>query len=508
MLSKISDENELISIYVYCTLLANTKLNLSELEAAVYKIIKFAYDLDDKKQVEAKLEKYKNDFSKMSVEEFLFNLNMQARRGMSDYWTKAVSKTFFDKKQNKKRIFIPYAQSFPCLFNQIKSDVDNTYVLQVPNKDLVLLLKEGIFKECSHVNVIETEVFDKSFNDSFDYIFTMPPLVGRLSRKEYLTGDITGISFEVLANSLNKDGVMTIIIPARIILSGDKAVELREFIEKEFNILEVSELPPDRFTSIKLFAVTIKNAKTNRNNTTLKEYTFADDKNSKLAVDRILTVAQTALEKANVWTPTYFLDQEGLSAYNGSDIAKVRLSEHFEIYRGRTYQTVDPKYIPVKLLNVKDINFDNIEIEKCEDFQIDIKTSRELYLQKNDIVLPCRGNGVMKIGIISSIENDCVPSQNIVVIRAKDGVVNPEYLKIFFESPIGLKLINSIQRGDTIKQLSHKDIAQLDIPAPDRQTQDLIVQEFKKGKKEYEEVTTQALNKWNDLKTNLYNKFC
>ena len=507
MLEQIKDEKEFLDLFVFVKLHGNNQVDLSELEKSVRRTIMFAFKSEDDVYIAKILEQFKKEFKNLDVEKFLYKFNLEARRTMTENWTKSVVKTFFNKSFRHKRIFIPYAQNFACLFKYIKSDTNNNYVLQVPHSSLAMLLREVTFGGCSHVSIMDCDLYDKGYNDSFDYIFTLPPLVGRLILKEYLTKDITGISFEVLANSLNKSGIMTIIIPARVILSGDKNMELRKYIENKFNILEISELPADRFTSIRLFAITIENAERQSNSVVLKEYQFADYKSLKLLQGRCITIPQRVLANSNIWTPSYFIEKDGLKDDNFSDIVRVKLSDHFDIYRGRSYDTVNPTYIPVKLLNVKDINPDIMDISNCEDFQIDVKASRELYLRQNDIVLPCRGNGGMKIGLITNVRDDCVPSQNIVVIRAKDEVVNPEYLKIFLESPVGLCLLNSIQRGECIKQLSHKDIAQLEVPAPEREIQDLVVQEFKKGKQEYYKVTSKALVKWNALKSDLYKTF-
>ena len=186
---------------------------------------------------------------------------------------------------------------------------------------------------------------------------------------------------------------------------------------------------------------------------------------------------------------------------------KSKISEYFVAIRGRAYKTDTSNLQKIKILNVKDINANFVDITQCESQNIDNNINESLYLQKGDVVIPCRGNGTIKVGIITSIDEPCVPSQNVILIREITAEVSSEYLKIFFESPIGKDLLTKLQGGGAIKLISHKDLLQLEIPIPDKDTQAFIIKEFNKGKSEYEQQIKQAVTTWESKQSSLYAKF-
>lgn len=186
---------------------------------------------------------------------------------------------------------------------------------------------------------------------------------------------------------------------------------------------------------------------------------------------------------------------------------KAKISEHFVALRGRAYKTDTSNLQEIKILNVKDINTNFVDIAQCESQNIDTNLDENLFLQKGDVVIPCRGNGTIKVGIITSIDEPCVPSQNVILIRETTAEVSSEYLKIFFESPIGKDLLTKLQGGGAIKLISHKDLLQLEIPIPDKDTQAFIIKEFNKGKSEYEQQIKQAVTTWESKQSSLYAKF-
>lgn len=186
---------------------------------------------------------------------------------------------------------------------------------------------------------------------------------------------------------------------------------------------------------------------------------------------------------------------------------KSKISEYFVAIRGRAYKTDTSNLQKIKILNVKDINANFVDITQCESQNIDTNLDENLFLQKGDVVIPCRGNGTIKVGIITSIDEPCVPSQNVILIRETTAEVSSEYLKIYFESPIGKDLLTKLQGGGAIKLISHKDLLQLEIPIPDKDTQAFIIKEFNKGKSEYEQQIKQAVTTWESKQSSLYAKF-
>jgi len=79
------------------------------------------------------------------------------------------------------------------------------------------------------------------------------------------------------------------------------------------------------------------------------------------------------------------------------------------------------------------------------------------------------------------------------VIRPSEGLLG-DYLKIFFESTIGVKLLKSIQRGTTVVNINFKDLGPLEIPLLPLQEQREIVRKYESEMDEYKN-TIQELKK-------------
>ena len=81
-----------------------------------------------------------------------------------------------------------------------------------------------------------------------------------------------------------------------------------------------------------------------------------------------------------------------------------------------------------------------------------------------DIVLSCRGTAI-KTGVFRKQKRYCYCFQanRCIVIRPNHRILS-DYLRIFFESPVGIALIKSFQRGTTVVNINHMDIAEMEIP--------------------------------------------
>jgi restriction endonuclease S subunit len=71
---------------------------------------------------------------------------------------------------------------------------------------------------------------------------------------------------------------------------------------------------------------------------------------------------------------------------------------------------------------------------------------------------------------------------------------------------VGIAMIKSFQRGTTIMNINHSDIAEMEIPLlPDSRQQEIILQHENEFSS-YKETINQAENRWVEVKTILYNK--
>lgn len=61
-------------------------------------------------------------------------------------------------------------------------------------------------------------------------------------------------------------------------------------------------------------------------------------------------------------------------------------------------------------------------------------------LQTGDLLIPARGTAI-RIAIFEEQAYPCIASSNVIVIRAIDESLSTIYLKLFFDSPLGRKML-------------------------------------------------------------------
>lgn len=120
----------------------------------------------------------------------------------------------------------------------------------------------------------------------------------------------------------------------------------------------------------------------------------------------------------------------------------------------------------VKVLRVKDLNYP-LDVAKIE---TDKPTS--IILQKGDVVIP-KINTKTKAYLFNYDGNERIyASQHLLVIKCKD--ILPEYLYLYLNSEISVKVLNARYVGVSIQRITAKEIADLPIATPTQDEQKYI----------------------------------
>ncbi len=123
----------------------------------------------------------------------------------------------------------------------------------------------------------------------------------------------------------------------------------------------------------------------------------------------------------------------------------------------------------------------------------------------DDVVLSCRGTAV-KSAVFTKQDKIIIASANLIVIRPKEKVKG-EFIKIFFESPVGLAIIKSFQRGTTIMNINYSDIMEMEIPILPSIKQEEIIHQYQVELEVYKETIKKAESRWTNIKDGIYNEF-
>ena len=107
---------------------------------------------------------------------------------------------------------------------------------------------------------------------------------------------------------------------------------------------------------------------------------------------------------------------------------------------------------------------------------------------------------MLKVAVFKEQDKICIASSKYKCRQNKSKNNNGSYLKIFLESDIGTKLLQSIQRGSTIVNINYQDINMLEVPTPSLEEQNEIVTKYNSALENYISIITKAEKEWNKNK--------
>jgi restriction endonuclease S subunit len=149
------------------------------------------------------------------------------------------------------------------------------------------------------------------------------------------------------------------------------------------------------------------------------------------------------------------------------------LKEVTEVFRGKSILKKDTSLGSISVLNISNIEDGEINYAEMDTIEEEERKIKRYELSSGDVVLSCRGTAI-KSAVFERQDKTIIASANLIVIRPKE-VIKGEYIKIFLESPIGLAMIKSFQRGTAIMNINHSDIMEMEIPLiPISEQQEII----------------------------------
>ena len=130
-----------------------------------------------------------------------------------------------------------------------------------------------------------------------------------------------------------------------------------------------------------------------------------------------------------------------------------------------------------KLISVGDLQDGSFYLEKLQKIVSPKKYDRYL-IKEGDILLSGKSTRI-KSSIVDSIGDEKIlATGSLIVIRCDKEKVNPVYLKTFFDSVTGLKLLESIQTGSAIISINVTALYKLPYPKVNKALQDKVATTF------------------------------
>lgn len=412
-----------------------------------------------------------------------------------------------------KSILICEGEKFSQNLKSIVEENKDSQITITTQNFLFKKILEAVFKSNKNVQIVVTNIYEYEFvKDRFDLIISVPAFGGRLmvnQKQSFICREYELVAAENLLLHLTSVGKLLIVLSARITFSGGKVQELRHFIQGMYKLEEISELPLGTFSmvNIKMYLFAISAGKTEE--VAIKRYDlFGVKKEDKyLKIKDETFIMSSELEDAGDWNIDKILssqDDEWLQ-YQESTIKKVSLCEVADIFRGKLVNMKDENG-KIGVVNISNIRDYDINYETLDHFDEDERKISAHLLKEGDLLLPARGTA-MRIAVFEEQNYSCIASSNIIIIRPKDKLLSAIYLKVFLASDIGGKILQSLQQGTVVMNISHKDLATIQIPLLPFEEQKEIENEYKKELKIYQKSIDDAEEKWSKVIKQLKSKF-
>ena len=389
-------------------------------------------------------------------------------------------------------------------------------IKQTPSSELTLttqlkpmnLLLQLAFGEMSNVKIRFESIYTDCLQDEkFDYIYSLPAFgfkPDELARM-FITRESDGVAIENMLGHLNDQGKLDIIVPAKITFAGMGYEKLRSYITDNYNVKSIYMLPEGTFrpaTSIKTYLFTITaNPQDNVEIGTLElnkgVFNTSDKK----------TIPTRDFLSHEDWRIELLLseDDENIQRFKSSNLDKVKLKVVAEVFRGKSILKKDTVLGSISVLNISNVENGEIVYSNMDTIEEEDRKIKRYELANGDVILSCRGTAI-KSAVFKTQNKTIIASANLIVIRPK-GKVLGEYIKIFFESPVGLAMIKSFQRGTTIMNINHSDIMEMEIPLVPMSEQNKMIEKYNDELSIYKKAISEAESRWVNIKNGLYNKF-
>lgn len=371
-----------------------------------------------------------------------------------------------------------------------------------------------VFSQLKNVNLIFADIYDYDFtSEKFDVIFCVPVFGNRLlvSEKVFVSKESSFIAVQNLLYHINADGNLVVVLPAKVMFDNDDSIALREYVESNYKVKEISSLPEGIFaphTFIRTYLFVFSTGKTN--DIVLKQYEFEKPirrnvPSENLVVKNELLLFSDEFASLRGWKVdmAFAEEDEDVKAFATSPVKKLCLRDVATVFRGKAISEKSDRG-NIAVVNISDITDTGINYENLALIEGEERKVWRYALEDGDVLVTSRGTAI-KVAVFERQSMICIPSANIIVIRAKD-MLRGMYLKLFLKSSVGMKLLQSLRRGSVVTNLNYRDIMGLEVPVLPIAEQDALIQKYNAGLREYKETTGSVERKWQNIKQDVQSK--
>ena len=361
-----------------------------------------------------------------------------------------------------------------------------------------------------NVQIIDTSIYKRDFiTQKFDLILAVPVFGGReLSEKsDFLCREYDLIALENLLAYLTEKGQLTIVIPSRITFSHSSEIKaLRDLIEGSYKLEEISELPSAAINGTSMTTDLLRIGQGHTEDVLVKKYSIntanQKDDDPDLMADEDVLAFKDEIDQLGDWNVSKIFSMElgdDWQKFHNSNLPKVKLTDVATVIRGRAIPANKKnEYGNVCLVNISDLGEYEVDTSNLMKIELESERFEQFYLKDDDLLIPARGS-VLRTAVFKEIDQPCIASSNIIVIRTDKSKMDPIYLKIFLDSEIGQTMLQSLQQGYSLINLSYRDLKLMEVPMPGIEKQNTVAAKYLEGYELYKGTIEAATKAWKEV---------
>lgn len=436
-----------------------------------------------------------------------------------DRWRLCVPDVLIEKfgehiNESTETVFVPECENYGLgLLNLIEANPTVKFTLST-RYDSWLRILTTVYTSCSNAEVVLADIYTDGFTNSrYDLILAVPVFGARsiAEGQDFICKDSDMIAVQNLLYHINMDGQLVIVLPAKITFGSGSIASLREYIETNYSIDEISVLPAGLFapaTAIKTFMFAFSNGSTEE--VMIRKYEAGKPIKRNAGCSELVLAGEEMLFQdefadLNGWNVemAFGNDDSDIRDYNRSSTKKILLKDVATLFRGKAVndKTDGGNIGVINISNITDSGIDYAGLEMLDEEEH--KVARYA-LEEGDVLVTARGTTV-KVAVFERQAMTCIPSANFNVIRP-EARMRGAYLKLFLESPVGTKLLKSLQRGTTVMNINYKDLGELEVPLLPLEEQDQIISDYKEGLSLYKQTIAAAEEAWSGVKEEIQSR--
>lgn len=406
-------------------------------------------------------------------------------------------------QQNASKWLIVEAEKFLEGLLQLELPVNVKLTILTENYIVGRLLKTH-FIDRENIQVLQGSIYQQlPLPDQYDAILTVPNFGLKLEDESAEVREAEGAAIQYLAPSLASGGYLTAILPARMMFQSGGIGEWRKRMNERNPVKSIYTLPEGLFrpyTSVKTYLVTFC-AGQQPEGIRIGRHLL---KNSLLHEEQEILLKAAAFQQLGDWRIDLLLEQDSdtLTAFQQAAIPKVKLRTVADVFRGKSIMKQDLRPGPISVLNISNLEDGEVKLEHLETIEEEQRKVKRYEVLPGDVIMTCRGTQT-KLAVFPDCTQMIIASANMIVIRFREQV-DGLYAKIFLESPVGLALIQSFQRGTTVMNLNPADVGEIEIPLLPLEKQQAISEAYRKEKQLYSETVQAASRRWEEHREQIY----